>query len=181
MVFWSFTSGSPQKHVWGIENPRFWSDTRFGCGSRKCVLPERLARKLAEIAKIQKCLELICKFDAKTAQMHLNTSPTGFGGPRGRKIGFRDPGPENKVWVLPDYVHHQYGKHFEIFATFETSFASPPGRTHFQKLHPKQKSDIVKLQNTYGDRIGQIYVLLLLLPASRSRDWSHSIRLQNLC
>ena len=32
--------------------------------------------------------------------MHLNTSPTYFGGPRGRKIEIRDPGPENKVYGL---------------------------------------------------------------------------------
>ena len=26
----------------------------------------------------------------------------------GRKIGFRDPGPENRAYVLLNYVHHQY-------------------------------------------------------------------------
>ena len=31
-------------------------------------------------------------------QMHLNTSPTCLAGPRGRKIGFRDPGLEVCGW-----------------------------------------------------------------------------------
>jgi len=33
-------------------------------------------------------------FHQKTPQMNLNTSPTCFEGPGGRKIGFRDPGHE---------------------------------------------------------------------------------------
>ena len=44
----------------------------------------------------------------KTPQMQLNTSPTCFEGPRGREIWFRDPGPENRVQVLLNYVHHRY-------------------------------------------------------------------------
>ena len=32
---------------------------------------------------------------AKNNEIHLNTSPSGFGGTRGRKSGFRDPGQEN--------------------------------------------------------------------------------------
>jgi len=35
-----------------------------------------------------------CKVYAKNIQMHLNTSPTCFEGPRGSKIGFRDTGPD---------------------------------------------------------------------------------------
>ena len=50
----------------------------------------------------------ICKFDAKTPPMHLNTSPTCFEGSRGRRTEFRDPGPEIRVQVLLNYVHHQW-------------------------------------------------------------------------
>jgi len=36
----------------------------------------------------------------KTTQMYLNTSPNCFEGPRGWKILFRGPGPENRLPVL---------------------------------------------------------------------------------
>jgi len=94
------------------------SDVRFRGIFRKHVLREWLAKELHEIVKIPKCLDLcdctmalpICtsKFVAKTPQMLFNTAPTCFEGPRGRKIGFRVPGPENRVYVLLNYSHHQY-------------------------------------------------------------------------
>ena len=45
LLFWSFTSGSPQKHVLGIENPILWCDVRFGCVFPRCVLPKGLAKE----------------------------------------------------------------------------------------------------------------------------------------
>jgi len=36
----------------------------------------------------------------KTPLMHSNTSPTYFEGPQGSEIGFRVPGPENRVQGL---------------------------------------------------------------------------------
>jgi len=76
-------------------------------------------QKNSQNCKIQKCSDLIhcpmvlpisiCKFDVKnTPQMYSNTSPTCFEGPRGRKMKFRGPGEEIRVWVLLNYVHHQY-------------------------------------------------------------------------
>jgi len=75
----------------------------FGCVFRKCGLPAGLTKELPKIKQIPKCLDLIdctvvltictCKFDATTTpQMHLNTPPACFEGPRGQKIRFRDPG-----------------------------------------------------------------------------------------
>ena len=85
---------------------------------RKCVLPEGLAKELPQIVKNIRCLHLIdCTMVLfipgtnslqKTPQMHLNTSPTCFEGPRALKIRFRDPGPKNRVQVLLSLVHHQY-------------------------------------------------------------------------
>jgi len=56
--------------------------------------------------KIQKCLDLIdctmvftistCKFDAKLPRC-IQTSPTCFAWPKGRKISFRATGPEHRV------------------------------------------------------------------------------------
>ena len=51
LMFWSFTKGSLQKHVSGIENQILWLDFRFGFAFRKCVLPEGLATKTVPIAK----------------------------------------------------------------------------------------------------------------------------------
>jgi len=78
----------------------------LGLVFRKGVLPEMLAKESPKMLKIPKCSDSIdstkaltiftCRFDAKTSQMHLNTSPTCFEGTRGRKIRFRDPG--TKIW-----------------------------------------------------------------------------------
>jgi len=66
----------------------------------------------------------------KTPQMHLNSSRPVFKCPRAGKqglgtrvwkTGFTDPGPENRVWVLLDYVHHQsvnYPHHLSIIRSF---------------------------------------------------------------
>jgi len=69
------------------------------------------------MVKIRKCLHLIdcpifllistCEFDAQNTPNQLNTSPTYFEGPQDRKIGFRDPGPENTIQLMLNYVHHQ--------------------------------------------------------------------------
>ena len=48
----------------------------------------------------------ICKVDAQNAPDALKHVPDL--GPRGREIRFRDQGPENRVWVLRNNVHHLY-------------------------------------------------------------------------
>ena len=85
----------------------------------KCVLPNgaghRTSPNDADPQMFRSCrlqngfnhfhLQTQCK---QKSMVHLNTSPTSFEGTRGRQIGFRDPGPGNKVYVIPNYVHHQY-------------------------------------------------------------------------
>ena len=71
----------------------FW--VRFS----KCARPEGQAKELPELDEILTWFYPCPHANStqKTPQMHSNTSPTYFEGPRGQKIGFRDPGPGNRV------------------------------------------------------------------------------------
>jgi len=103
-VLCSFTDGSPQKHVLGtfFENgfpPKGWQEISI----------------LAKIVfgGILSIVQWLYPFPhaspmQKAPQIHLNMPPTCFVGPQGRKIGFRDPGPENRVQVLLNLVRRQY-------------------------------------------------------------------------
>ena len=92
-----YTWLAPKTHL-GIENQILWSDVRFGCVFRNCVLPEGLAKYVPGIIKSYHgwVLSAVQWFHAfpianalqKTPHMHLNTSPTCFERPRCRKIGF---------------------------------------------------------------------------------------------
>ena len=77
----------------------------FGVFFRKCVLLEELAKEPANKLNPNMFgfgrfynvfqhfrMQIRCK-----KQMYLSTSPTCFEGPRGRKTGFGDPGPESRV------------------------------------------------------------------------------------
>ena len=107
MVFWRFTSGSPQELDWGIENQKIGQTFCLGVYFENVFSPKGLAKELHQNVKMAQCLDLIActvlpdctfKFDAtKTPRMHLNTCPTCFEGPWIRRTGFRDPGPGNRV------------------------------------------------------------------------------------
>jgi len=92
-------------------------------------------------------------------------------------------------------------QHWEICTSCGNYFASPPGRTNFRKAQPNRTSDqhiwfsIPFGENIFSEHqtphtpkkyiyiyiytIGQTYVFCRFLPASESRDWSHSIRLES--
>jgi len=102
------------------------TDCCFGRMFRKCILPDRLVKKIPEMLKIQKRLNLIdCTMVShiftwttrcnKTPQMHLNKSLTFLKGPvadklglgiLGRKIGFRGTARNLAVWhSMPKQGH----------------------------------------------------------------------------
>jgi len=76
----------------------------FWCVCRKYFLPEGLAKEPLQVLKNPKCLDLIdctmvllisaCKINATITTDAFKRVPTCFEGPRGRKIGFTDPGPD---------------------------------------------------------------------------------------
>jgi len=95
-------------------------------------------KKLPQHSEISKCLDLLdCtmvllistyKFDAQNIPDALKHVPDFFEGPLGREIGFRYPGPENRISLLG--AKRPRGGMYTNCCILQQFAYTPPNRPH---------------------------------------------------